>query len=221
MKKLLFVITIVLLAIPAYAQDDFGGFGDAVLSNSDIDALFGGGNRGNRGNQNNQNSIPDPESMFLQMRDLLKSQKAPLSKDQEKALKPLLVTEIQAMRETLESQFGNRGNQNTQNRGNQNQNQNSQVNMIGELFKAVAKHNTELLTAMKTDLAPDQAALITKAEKDKKVCLVLIDLLNPQQQGNRGGNNNFNSGNFNFPGGIDGFDFGGMWQEPGTPALGR
>lgn len=198
MRRLLSLVTLVLLALPAYAQDDFGGFGDSVLSASDIDALFGGG--GNRNRNQNNNNIPDPDLMFQQMKDLLKTEKAPLSKDQEKALKPLLATEIQSMREYLETQFGNRGqnNQNNQNRGNQN----NQATMISELFKEVAKQNTELLTAMKTELTPDQAALITKAEKDKKVCLVLMDLLNPQQNQNRGNDPRNRGGDFNRGGGV-------------------
>ena len=207
MRRLLSVITIVLLAVPVYAQDDFGGGfggGDSVLSGSEIDALFGGGNRGgNRGNNNN-NNIPDPEGLFLQMKDLLKTKKAPLSKDQEKALRPFLETEVKDMRETLEASFGNRGNQN---RGN-----NNQANMITEMFNIVGKNNTELLTSMKESLTPDQVALITKAEKDKKVCTVVLDLLNPQQMQNRGNDqfrNNRGGGNFQVPPGFEdlvGFD---------------
>jgi hypothetical protein len=210
MKKLLWVITIVLLAAPAFAQDDagggFGGF-DGTLSGADLDALFGGGgNRGNRGNNNN-NNIPDPESMFLQLKDLLKVRKVPLSKDQEKSLRALLDTEIKSMRESLEAQFGNRGN----NQNNQN-NQNRQTNVLAELFKTVEKHNAELLTSMKTDLTPDQASLIAKAEKDKKVCIVMLDLVNLQQLQNRGGrgNNNNTNNNTNLPIGFDGFDSGGF-----------
>jgi len=58
MRRLLSVITIVLLAVPAYAQDDFGGGfgGDTVLSAGDIDALFGGG--GNRGGTCQRVTVP-------------------------------------------------------------------------------------------------------------------------------------------------------------------
>jgi hypothetical protein len=219
MKRFLSVITILLLTVPlltvpAFAQDDFGGGfgGDSVLSASDIDALFGGRGGGNRGNQN-QNNIPDPESLFLQMKDLLKNKKAPLTKDQEKTLRPFIVTEVTDMRTTLEAQFGNNRGNNNQNRGN-----NNQANMITEMFTIVGKNNTELLTSLKSSLTPEQVALITKAEKDKKVCTVVLDLLNPQQmqqnrgnegnRGNRGGGN----GGFNVPPGFEeliGFDGGG------------
>ncbi|HET9220334.1 MAG TPA: hypothetical protein VFR18_25365 [Terriglobia bacterium] len=210
MRKALLAVTMVLLALPAFAQDDFGGgFGggfDGVLTGGDIDALLGGGNRGNRGNNNNSNNIPNPEQLFLQLKDLLKARKVPLTKDQEKSLRTFLDTETTTMRTDLEAQFQNRGG----NRGN-----NNTVNVLAEIFGLVTKHNTELLTQMKADLTPDQVNLITKAEKDKKVCSVMMDMFNPQQlqnrnQGNRGGNNNQN---FNLPIGIDGFEFGGG-QDP-------
>ena len=214
MKKALSVMVIALLALPAFAQDDFGGGfgGDAVLTGSDIDALLGGGNRGNRGNNNNnQDQIPNPETLLLQVKDLLKVKKLPLSKDQEKVLKTFLETETVTMRTELEAQFSNRGNNNNNNnRGNNN---NNTANMLTEIFAAVGKSNAELLTSMKADLTPDQVSLITKAEKDKKVCSVMLDLLNPQQmqnnqgggRGNRGNNNNNNAGNFNFPAGFEDF----------------
>ena len=69
---------------------------------------------------------------------------------------------------------------------------------------------------MKADLTPDQTSLITKAEKDKKVCTVVLDLVNPQEMQNRGNNNNAGetSGNFNFPqGGFE--DFGGGFDRGG------
>ena len=115
MKKALSVMVIALLALPAFAQDDFGGGGfggfDGVLTGSDIDALLGGGNRGNRGNNNNnQDQIPNPETLLLQVKDLLKVKKVPLSKDQEKVLKTFLETETVTMRTELEAQFSNRGN---------------------------------------------------------------------------------------------------------------
>jgi hypothetical protein len=191
MNKLWMVI-IVLLATPAWAQDDFGDFGgfDGVVSVGDLDALLGGGSgRGNRGGRGNNLNIPDPQIALNEMKDLLKANKAPLSKDQEKALKTLLETETKAMRESLEAQFANRNNNN-----NQNNRGNNQANMIGQLFTVVAKHNTELLTAMKADLTPEQLPLITKAEKDKKVCLVMLDLVNLQelsQRGGRGRDNDF------------------------------
>src|SRR5262245_42278975 len=113
MKKLLPVITIVLLTAPAFAHDDFGGGfggGDTVVRSSDIDPLFGGGGNRNQ-NNNNLNNIPNPETLFLQMKDLLKNKKAPLSKDQEKTLRPFIEMEVGDMRTFLESQFGNnRGN---------------------------------------------------------------------------------------------------------------
>jgi len=205
MKRLLSVIAIVGLAIPAFAQDDFGfGGGDSVLTGNDINALFGGGNRG--GQRNNNDNIPDPETMLLQLKDLLKNKKAPLTKDQEKTLQPFLESEIKDMRAGLEAQFGNRGN----NRGN-----NNNANVIAEFFTLVTKHNGELLTTMKSDLSPDQVALITKAEKDKKTCTVMLDLFNPSQIQNRGNNNNNNrgGGGFNPPPGLEdlfgGFDGGG------------
>ena len=116
MRRLLSVMAVVLLASPCFAQDDFGGGFDSVLTGSDIDALLGGGNRGNRGNNNNGTSIPNPEQLLLQMKDMLKTKKVPLSKDQEKALKTFLDTETVAMRTELEAMFtGNRGNNNNNN----------------------------------------------------------------------------------------------------------
>ena len=209
MKRALTVIALVLLAVPAFAQDDFGGLGgDSVLTGGDIDALLGGG-RGNRGNNNNNNDqIPNPENLLLQVKDLLKVKKVPLTKDQEKTLKPFLETETTTMRTDLEAQFGNRGG----NRGN-----NNTATMLTELFAGVTKSNNELLTTMKADLTPDQVALITKAEKDKKVCTVMLDLINPQQlqqnRGNEGGRGNRGGqGGFNPPPGFEdliGFPQGG------------
>src|SRR5688572_3179166 len=156
MRKALSVVVIVLLSFPAIAQDDFGGgFGggfDGVLTGGDIDALLGGGNRGNRGNNNNNTSIPNPEQLFLQLKDLLKAKKVPLNKDQEKSLRTFLDTETVAMRTELEAIFQGRGNNNNNNRGNQN----NTVNILSEIFTTVTKHNTELLTTMKADLTPDQ-----------------------------------------------------------------
>jgi hypothetical protein len=214
MRKALSVIALVLLAVPAFAQDDggFGGLGgDSVLTGGDIDALLGGGNRGNRGNNNNNNDqIPNPENLLLQVKDLLKLKKVPLTKDQEKTLKPFLDTETTTMRTDLEAQFGNRGG----NRGN-----NNTATMLTELFAGVTKSNNELLTTMKADLTPDQVALITKAEKDKKVCTVMLDLINPQQlqqnrgnDGGRGNRGNNNNQGFNPPPGFEdliGFPQGG------------
>lgn len=195
MKKLLWIITIFLMITPAFGQDDFGDFGgfDGVLSGADLDALLGGGGgRGNRGGRGNNVNIPDPEVATNEMKELLKANKVPLSKDQEKSLKTLLETETKAMRESLEAQFGNRDNNN-----NQNNRGNNQANMLGQLFTIVGKHNTELLTAMKADLTPEQLPLITKAEKDKKVCLVMLDLVNLQQLTNRGGRGGFDRGRGN------------------------
>lgn len=206
MKRLLSVIAISLLVtIPAFSQDDFGGFDS--LSGADLEALLGGGGGGNRGNRGRgNNNIPDAETMFLDLKELLKARKVPLSKDQEKSLRTLLDTETKSMRESLEAQFGNRGNNNNQN------NQNNRPNPIAELFKIVSKHNADLLTSMKAELAPDQVSVLTKAEKDKKVCTVVLDLVNPQQFENRGGrgnNNNFDRP-IGFEGGFDGgFDRGG------------
>jgi len=50
---------------------------------------------------------------------------------------------------------GNRGNRGN----NNNQNRNNQANMVTELFNAIGKSNTELLTSIKESLTPDQAAL--------------------------------------------------------------
>src|SRR5688572_21288346 len=112
MKKFLSLLTIVLLALPAFAQDD------VIITGGDIDALLGGNrgnqNRGGRGNQNNQQQIPDPIFFFEDVKALLKDNKVPLDKNQEKALQTLLNTETTAMRTALEAQFatnrgGNRG----------------------------------------------------------------------------------------------------------------
>jgi len=217
MRRLLSVMAVVLLASPCFAQDDFGGGFDSVLTGSDIDALLGGGNRGNRGNNNNGTSIPNPEQLLLQMKDMLKAKKVPLSKDQEKALKTFLDTETVAMRTELEAMF-------TGNRGNNNNNNNRTANILTDLFTIVGKHNTELLTQVKAGLTPDQVSLIAKAEKDKKVCSVVLDLFNAQQlqnrEGNRGNNNRGNNqggfnGGFGGFGGLDGgFQFAGGSFEP-------
>ena len=202
MKKLLSLIAIVLLAVPAFAQDD------VILTGGDIDALLGGGNRGNRGGRgnNNQPQIPDPLYMFEDLKTLLKDKKVPLDKNQEKSLQTFLNTETTAMRTALEAQFTNRGNNNG--RGN-----NNQANMITDLSAAVTKSNAELLTEIKAALTPDQVALIAKAEKDKKACTVMLDLINFQELRNRLSNNNNNfGGGRGGPGGfnIDGFDFPGL-----------
>ena len=201
MKKILSLITIALLAVPALAQDEL------VLTGGDIDALLGGGNRGNRGgnrgNNNNQNQIPDPIFFFEDVKALLKNNKVPLDKNQEKALQTFLNTETQAMRTTLEAQFQGRGNQNNGNRGN-----NREVNTITDLSAAVTKYNAELLTEVKAGLTPDQVSVVTKAEKDKKACTTLLDLLNFQELRTRmqSQSNNFN----NNRGGAGGFDLIGL-----------
>jgi hypothetical protein len=167
MKKLSLVIALLLLAMPAFAQDEI------VLSNSDIDALMGGGaNRGGRGGRGNQNQpqIPDPIVWFADIKALLKDNKVALDKNQEKALQAFLDKETVAMRTELEAGFA-RG------RGNNNS---AQMNMLTDLTAALTKHNTEFLTEVKANLAPDQASLITKAENDKKVCSVALDLVNFQ-----------------------------------------
>ena len=94
------------------------------------------------------------------------------------------------------------------------------------------KHNTELLAAIKTDLTQEQLSLVTKAEKDKKVCLVLLDLVDFQQLANRGGGprggfdgggfpggpgGGFGGGGLGGPGGFDGGGFGGGGGFPGGP----
>lgn len=191
MKKLSLVIAFVLLAMPAFAQDEF------VLSNSDIDALMGGGNRsggrGGRGNQN-QPQLPDPIVWFAEIKDLLKNNKVALDKNQEKALQTFLDKETVAIRTEVEAGF-NRG------RGNQNNN-NSQMAMLPDLTAALTKHNTEFMTEVKAGLTPDQVALLTKAEKDKKVCSVALDLVNFQAVRTRLQQNNNNNRNNNFDGGM-------------------
>jgi len=169
MKKVLSLLTIVLLTLPAYAQDE------VVLTGGDIDAALGGNrNRGgNRGN-NNQLNIGDPLVMLEELRTLLRNNKVPLDKNQEKPLQTLLTTETQAMRTALEAQFSNRGGNQAGNRGGNNR----EVNAITVLGPAVTKYNGELLTEIKASLAPDQVAVITKAEKDKKACTTLLDLIN-------------------------------------------
>jgi hypothetical protein len=206
MKRLLSVFAIVALASPVFAQDDFG-FG-GTLSQSEIDQLLGGGGGGRggrgRGNQNVQSILPDPTVMYNQLKDLLKNKKVPLAKEQEKPLQTLLNDQTKIIRADLEKQFpalnpanqqqnqqqNQQNNQNNQNRGNQNQNnQNSQTVRID---KVILSQNGQLLTEMKAALAPDQVALLDKAEKDKK-CLVLIDgyytFLNSGQRGNGTTNN--------------------------------
>src|SRR6185436_15524709 len=105
----------------------------------------------------------DPIFMFEDLKALLKNNKVPLDKNQEKTLQTFLNTETVAMRTALEAQFSNRGNNG--NRGN-----NREVTILTDLSAAVTKSNTELLTEMKAALTPDQVAVVAKVEKDKKAC---------------------------------------------------
>jgi hypothetical protein len=212
MKTVLSLLTIVLLAFPAFAQDD------VILTGGDIDALLGGGrgnqNRGGRGN-NNQQQIPDPLFFYEDVKALLKDNKVPLDKNQEKALQTFLNTETTAMRTALEAQFQNRGG----NRGN-----NREATILTDLVAAVTKHNAELLTEMKAALTPDQVALVTKAEKDKKVCTVMVDLINFQELRTRLNNNaNNNNQGGRGPGGFGDFggDFGDLFGGGGNQGGGR
>ncbi len=224
MKELLRVLVIVLLAVPAFAQDDFGIF-DNTISGTQLDALLGGGGRGRGGPGNGiQNLIPDPEQMTNQFKDALKSNDVPLSKDQEKALKEMLTTERQSVEQVITAQFGNRGN-NNQNE-NQNRNNNNNFNpaeIFDQLEKITQKHNTELLAAMNADLTPDQQKLVTKAVKDKKkVCTVMVDVINLKQleeQQNSSGPGGFGGGGFGGGFGGGGFDggFGGGFGGGGFP----
>jgi hypothetical protein len=199
MKKVLSLLTFVLLAMPAYAQDEL------VLTGGDIDALLGGGNRNNnrggRGN-NNQLQIPDPVFFYEDVKALLKDKKVPLDKNQEKALQTFLTAETTKMRTDLEAQFQGRGN-----RGNANQQ--NDLTRIRDLSAAVEKHNAALLTETKAALLPDQASLVDKAAKDKKVCSVLIDMINFDQLRQRFNNQNQNN-NFRGGGGPGGFEGGGL-----------
>jgi hypothetical protein len=201
MKKLvtltLTAITALTLAMPAFAQDEF------VLTGGDIDALLGGGRNNNQNRNNNQPQIPDPITMFEELKALLKNNKASLDKNQEKALQTFLNTETVAMRTALEAQFQNRG-------GRGGNNNNNQLTIIQDLQTEVTKHNAELLTEIKAGLTPDQVNLLTKAEKDKKVCTVMVDLVNFQALRTRFQNqqNNFRGGG---PGGFDG---GGLDNLP-------
>src|SRR5688572_18766251 len=156
MKRLLSLIAIALLSLPILAQDDFGGGG--TLSTSEIDALFGGGGRGggrgNQGRNNVQSSLPDPVVMFTQLKDLLKTKKTPLVKEQEKPLQTLLNDETKAIRTDLETRFPqlNPNNQNNQNNQNQQGNRGNQGNnndFMVRMDPIITKHNDELLTGMK------------------------------------------------------------------------
>jgi hypothetical protein len=200
MKKVLSLFAFVLLAMPAYAQDE------VVLTGGDIDALLGGGNRNNRGGRgnNNQPQIPDPVLFYEDVKALLKNSKVPLDKNQEKALQTLLNSETTKMRTDLEAQFQGRGN-----RGNNNQQ--NDLTRIRDFAAAVDKHNAALLTESKAALQPDQASLVDKAAKDKKVCSVLIDMINFDQLRQRFANNNNNFRGGGGPGGFEGgFDLGAL-----------
>jgi hypothetical protein len=178
MKRLLTVAAVVLLAVPAFAQDDI------ILTGADIDSLLGGGGGGgrggNRGGRGGNNGAPDPAMMYDQLKDLLKTKKVPLEKSQEKPLQTLLNNESKAIQAFIEEQFGNRGD----NRGNRGNN-----NFMVQIDSVITKHNAELLAEIRPLLTPDQLALLDKAEKDKKACTVVLDVLNPQQFNN---NNNQN-----------------------------
>lgn len=180
MKRLLTAAAIILLAVPAFAQDDI------ILTGADIDSLLGGGGGGRGGNnrgggRGGNNAVPDPVTMYDQLKDLLKTKKVPLEKSQEKPLQTLLNNESKAIQTLIDEQFGNRGQDNRGGRGN---------NPIAQIDAVVTKHNAELLTQIKAALTPDQLVLVEKAEKDKKACLVMLDVINPQQL------NNNNRGDF-------------------------
>ena len=178
MKLFLCAIAIAISVTPAFGQDDFDS--GTTLTASDLDALFGGGRGGNRGGNSLQNLITNPEATLVQIRETLRNKKIPLDRTQEKSLKKLLETESKTLRSFMETQFANRGNNSGDNRGN------NSNNPIARIDTLVLKHNTELLAAIKTDLTQEQLSLVNKAEKDKKVCLVLLDVVDFQQLANRG-----------------------------------
>jgi len=224
MKIFLCAIAIAISVTLAFGQDDFDS--GTTLTVADLDALFGGGRGGNRGGNSLQNLITNPEATLIQIRETLRNKKIPLDKNQEKSLQKLLETESKSLRSFMETQFANRGNNGGDNRGN------NPNNPIARIDTLVLKHNTELLAAIKTDLTPEQLPLVTKAEKDKKVCLVLLDLVDFQQFANRGGGprGGFDGGGFpggpgggfggglpGGPGGFEGGGFGGGGGFPGGP----
>jgi hypothetical protein len=223
MKIFLCAIALAISVTPASGQDDFDS--GNTLTASDLDALFGGGRGGSRGGNSLQNLITNPEATLVQIKETLRNKKIPLDKTQEKSLQKLLETESKALRSFMETQFTNRGNNSGDNRGN------NSNNPIARIDTLVLKHNTELLAAIKTDLTQEQLSLVNKAEKDKKVCLVLLDVVDFQQLANRGGarggfdgggfpggpGGGFGGGGLGGPGGFDGGGFGGGGGFPGGP----
>ena len=192
MKSVLTLLAAVALALPAMAQDDV-----ILLNGADIDALLGGG----RGRSNPaQNLIPDPAALFAQIRDLLRAQKVPLDKNQEKSLQALLDKQTKEIRSLLDS--ANRGNDpNQANRGGNN----NPASFMTRIDSIVTKHNAALLKQMKASLTSEQTSLTNKAEKDKKTCLTLLDVMTFPQPPNRGDGGGFGGGGF----GGGGFDGGG------------
>ena len=101
-------------------------------------------------------------------------------------MQTLLNDETKAIRTDLESRFpqlnpNNQNNQNQNQQGNRG-NQGNNNDFIVRMDPIITKHNDELLTSMKADLTPDQLSVLEKAEKDKKVCLTMLDVINPNNQ---------------------------------------
>jgi hypothetical protein len=100
MKRLLGLLTFVLLATHGYAQDvDFGAFGDAgSLLSPAAPAARGAAPAPARG------AAPvAPPDRLVRLRDILLKAEAPMSKEQEAELNKLLDAEIPAMRRTLQT----------------------------------------------------------------------------------------------------------------------
>jgi hypothetical protein len=100
MKRFLGLLTFVLLASHAYAQEvDFGAFGDAGS------LLSGGAPPAARGANPARGAAPalPPPDRLVRLRDALVKAEAPMTKEQEADLNKLLDAEIPAMRSTLQT----------------------------------------------------------------------------------------------------------------------
>src|SRR5882724_6727429 len=119
MKRMLFAVAVLILALPMYqplyAQDGIFG-GDSV----DLSGLLGGGDRGggNRGGRGNV-QIPVSADMVSEIKGILSKGKKPLEKDQENMLKSMLNKEITDLTDRIQLlRNNNNGNFNNGNFNN-------------------------------------------------------------------------------------------------------
>ncbi len=218
MKRLMFVMAVATFMIPvlglmspAYAQFD----GDVDLSGMLNGGDRGGGNRGgNRGPQ-----IPDSAVMFKEIQDTLKKGKTPMEKAQEKPVQSLLNMEIVTLTDKIQL-LRNNNNNNNQNFNNfpqgdqarggrgggqqgnnaqQSQQQSEQAIKIDTITSL--KNDDFLETKLSLFLSPEQTALVQKAhaeDKSNATCLGgLLDRYYQQLNNNNRGNQNQNYNNNN------------------------